>query len=100
VRDRKKYEIEDAIRRLTSDTAQLFGVPGRGVLEPGAFADVNVLDLDGLAVELPEVVHDFPTGAARYIQRSQGYRATIVNGALFVDNGTPTGAHAGRTLRS
>jgi N-acyl-D-aspartate/D-glutamate deacylase len=100
VRDREKYEIEDAIRRLTSDTARLFGVSDRGVLEPGTFADVNVLDLDALAVELPEVVHDFPTGAARFIQRSRGYRATIVNGAVFVDNGTPTGAHAGRTLRS
>ena len=36
VRDRKKYPIEDAIRRLTSDTADLFGVADRGVLEPGS----------------------------------------------------------------
>ncbi len=43
----------------------LFGVVDRGVLAPGAFADVNVIDLDALAVELPEVVHDFPTGAGR-----------------------------------
>jgi N-acyl-D-aspartate/D-glutamate deacylase len=100
VRDRGKYPVEDAIRRLTSDTAKLFGVSGRGVLEPGAFADVNVLDLDALAVELPEVVHDFPTGAARYIQRAQGYRATLVNGAVFVEDGSSTGAHAGQTLRS
>jgi N-acyl-D-amino-acid deacylase len=100
VRDRKKYEIEDAIRRLTSDTAELFGIAGRGVLTPGAFADVNVLDLEKLAVDLPEVVHDFPTGAARYIQRARGYRATLVNGAVFVEDGSPTGAHAGQTLRS
>jgi N-acyl-D-aspartate/D-glutamate deacylase len=100
VRDRGKYQIEDAIRRLTSDTADLFGISARGVLEPGAFADVNVLDLDALAVELPEVVHDFPTGAARYIQRAQGYLATLVNGAVFVEDGSPTGAHAGQTLRS
>ena len=70
------------------------------MLRPGAFADVNVIDLDGLALELPEFVHDFPTGAGRYVQRSRGYRATIVNGAVFVENGAPTGAHAGRTLRS
>jgi N-acyl-D-aspartate/D-glutamate deacylase len=100
VRDRGKYPVEDAIRRLSSDTAALFGVADRGVLAPGAFADVNVIDLDALAVELPELVHDFPTGAARYIQRSRGYRATIVNGAVFVDEGSPTGAHAGHTLRS
>jgi N-acyl-D-amino-acid deacylase len=100
VRDRAKYSIEDAIRRLTSDTAALFGVVDRGELRPGAFADINVIDLDGLAVELPEFVHDFPTGAGRYVQRSRGYPATIVNGQVFVENGAPTGAHAGRTLRS
>jgi N-acyl-D-amino-acid deacylase len=100
VRDREKYRVEDAIRRLTADTAELFGIADRGVLRPGTFADVNVIDLDALAVELPELVHDFPTGAPRYIQRSQGYLATIVNGAVFVDRGTPTGAHAGQTLRS
>ena len=100
VRDRKKYSIEDAIRRLTSDTAALFGIADRGVLRPGAFADVNVIDLDGLALELPELVHDFPTGAGRYVQRSRGYASTIVNGEVFVEHGTPTGTHAGHTLRS
>ena len=70
------------------------------MLRPGAFADVNVIDLDALALHLPEFVHDFPAGAGRYVQRADGYRATIVNGAVFVENGEPTGAHAGRTLRS
>jgi N-acyl-D-aspartate/D-glutamate deacylase len=100
VRDRGKYSIEDAIRRMTSDTAQLFGVADRGELRPGAFADVNVLDLDQLALHLPEYVHDFPAGAGRYVQRAKGYRTTIVNGAVFVVDGTTTGAHAGHTLRS
>jgi N-acyl-D-aspartate/D-glutamate deacylase len=100
VRDRGKYPIEDAIRRMTSDTAQLFGVQDRGVLRPGAFADVNVLDLDRLALHLPDYVHDFPAGAGRYVQRADGYRATIVNGAVFVENGKTTGAHAGHTLRA
>ena len=100
VRDKGKLTIEDAIRRMTSDTAQLFGVEGRGVLRAGAYADVNILDLDALALRLPEYVHDFPGGAGRYVQRADGYRATIVNGAVFVENGNTTGAHAGVTLRS
>jgi N-acyl-D-amino-acid deacylase len=100
VRDRRKYAIADAIRRLTSDTARLFGIADRGVLRPGAYADVNVFDLDALAVRLPEFVHDFPAGAGRYVQRADGYHATIVNGTQFVDHGEPTGAHAGHTLRS
>ena len=100
VRDREKYEIADAVRRMTYDTAALFGITGRGALRPGNFADVNVLDLDALALHLPEYVHDFPAGAGRYVQRADGYRATVVNGAVFVDAGEPTGNHAGRTLRS
>jgi N-acyl-D-aspartate/D-glutamate deacylase len=100
VRDREKFTIEEGVRRLTSDTGDLFGLRDRGRLVPGAFADVNVFDLDELALPLPEYVHDFPAGAGRYVQRSRGYRCTIVNGALFVDGGLPTGTHAGVTLRS
>ena len=69
----------------------MFGITDRGVLRPGAYADVNVIDLDGLALEVPELVHDFPTGAGRYVQRSRGYASTIVNGEVFVEHGTPTG---------
>jgi N-acyl-D-aspartate/D-glutamate deacylase len=100
VRDRQVFTLEEGVRRLTSDTATLFGVQGRGVLAPGAYADVNVLDLAALSLPLPEYVHDFPEGAGRYIQRSRGYDATIVNGEMFMDHGEHTGALAGRTLRS
>ncbi len=100
VRDLGRFPIEDAIRRLTSDNAALFGIRDRGAVQPGAFADLNVIDVDGLALEVPELVHDFPTGAARYVQRSRGYAATVVNGAVFVEDGNPTGAHVGHTLRS
>jgi N-acyl-D-aspartate/D-glutamate deacylase len=100
VRDRRHYTIEDAIRRMTRDTAQLFEVADRGELRSGAYADVNVIDLDALALRLPEFVHDFPAGAGRYVQRAEGYRCTIVNGTIFMEDGEPTGARAGRTLRS
>jgi N-acyl-D-aspartate/D-glutamate deacylase len=100
VRDRGKYALEHAVRRMTSDTAQLFGVGGRGAVRTGAYADLNVFDLDELALHLPEYVHDFPAGAGRYVQRADGYRATVVNGRIFMRDGEPTGAHAGVTLRS
>ena len=65
------------------------------MLRPGAFADVNVLDLDALALPLPEYVHDFPPAPAATCNAPSGYRDTIVNGAVFVEDGEPTGAHAG-----
>jgi len=100
VRDEQMISLEDAIRRLTSDTADLFGVRDRGRLVPGAFADVNVIDIDALALPLPRIAYDFPLGAGRYVQRANGYDATIVNGQIFMESGEHTGALAGVTLRS
>jgi N-acyl-D-aspartate/D-glutamate deacylase len=100
VRDRGLCSIGEAVRRLTSDTADLFGVVDRGRLQPGAYADVNVIDLDGMRLPQPEYVNDFPMGAGRYVQRATGYGTTIVNGQVFMEDGEHTGALAGRLLRS
>ena len=106
VRDREMFSIEEGVRRLTSDTAELFGIAGRGVIREGAYADLNVFDLDALRLPLPEYVHDFPHGAGRYIQRSAGYDATIVNGEVFMATSGATaglehtGALTGTLLRS
>ncbi|HAR30016.1 MAG TPA: amidohydrolase [Gammaproteobacteria bacterium] len=100
VRDRKLLSLEEAVRRLTSDTAQLFGLRDRGVLRAGAVADVNVIDLAGLRLPAPEYVRDFPGGAGRFVQRSAGYDCTLVNGQIFMERGEHTGAFAGRVLRT
>ena len=100
VRERQRWTLEEAVRRLTSDTAGLFGFTDRGVVRPGAHADVNVIDLEHLALPQPEFVHDLPNGAGRYIQGASGYDYTIVNGEVFMDHGEHTGAFAGRVVRS
>ena len=99
VRERNFLPLEDAVRRWTSDTADLFGIKGRGRLQPGAFADVNIIDLERLEVALPEYVHDFPGGAGRYVQKATGYDCTIVNGDVFMEDGQHTGNLTGRMLR-
>lgn len=99
VRDRGVLSLEDAVRRLSSDTANTFGIADRGVLRAGAFADLNVIDFGGLSLPVPEFVHDFPHGAGRFRQGASGYDATIVNGQLFMEQGRHTGALAGRLLR-
>jgi N-acyl-D-aspartate/D-glutamate deacylase len=100
VRERQRWAIEEAVRRLTSDTADLFGITDRGRLAVGAFADVNVIDFEGLHLPIPEYVNDFPNGAGRYVQGSSGYDYTLVNGHVFMDHGEHTGVLAGRMLRS
>ena len=99
VRDEGRFTLEDAVRRLTSEPADLFGVSDRGRLVPGGFADVNVIDLEGLALGYPEMAHDFPGGAPRWIQDADGYRQTLVNGEVFLESGQHTGVLAGRTVR-
>jgi len=100
VRERGICSIGEGIRRLTSDTAELFGLEDRGVLRPGAFADINVIDVDGLRLHAPEYVHDFPGGAGRFVQRADGYDCTLVNGQVFMEAGEHTGRLAGQLLRA
>jgi len=100
IRERQRWSIEEAIRRLTSDTADLFGISDRGRLVEGAFADVNVIDVDALELAQPEFVTDLPGGAGRYIQRASGYEYTLVNGEVFMEHGEHTGALPGTMLRS
>ena len=100
VRDRGIISLEDGIRRLSSDTASFIGYRDRGVLAPGMYADVNVIDLDAMWLPLPEIVHDFPTGAPRFVQRANGIDHPIVNGVPFMEGGQHTGDLAGRLLRS
>jgi N-acyl-D-aspartate/D-glutamate deacylase len=99
VRERGLVGIEEAVRRITSDTATFAGIHDRGVLRVGAHADVNVIDYDALALGMPEYVRDFPGGAGRFVQRATGYDHTIVNGEVFLEGGDPTGALAGVVLR-
>ena len=99
VREAGLYSLSEGIRRLTSGPARVIGLKDRGILRPGMRADVNVFDPNGVAERHPVLVHDFPGGAPRFIQKSTGYRATIVNGAVTVVDGEHTGTRAGQVLR-
>ncbi|MCZ6620052.1 MAG: amidohydrolase family protein [Gammaproteobacteria bacterium] len=99
MREQSLYTLGEGIRRLTSGPARVLNLSDRGTLAVGKRADVNVFDFDRVAECQPELVHDFPGGAPRYIQRSTGYKTTIVNGQVNVVNGEHTGVRAGRVLR-
>ena len=99
IRDAKLYSLEEGIRRLTSGPARVLGLSDRGTLKVGMKADVNVLDPAAVAERQPELVHDFPGGAPRYIQKSLGYKTTLVNGTVTLEDGEHVGERAGRVLR-
>ncbi len=100
VKERQHFTLEQAIRKLTLDTAQLFGIQDRGVVRQGAYADLNVIDYDNLQLPPPTFVQDLPAGGSRYIQKSVGYKHTLVNGQTFMNGLEHTGVCAGQVLRS
>ena len=94
-----KLPIEKAVKKMTADTAALYGLNDRGQLLPGKKGDLNVIDLDRLENALPEIATDLPAGAARFIQRARGYEATVVSGEVTFREGEHTGALPGRLVR-
>ena len=99
-RDRGIFSLEESIEMLTSKQMRVLGFADRGVLKVGHKADVNVLDVDRVEERQPTRVTDFPGGAPRLIQRAVGYRATVANGAIILENDELTGARSGRVLRN
>ncbi len=95
-----RLALEYAVRRLTGDGAQFYGLTDRGVIRAGMRADLNLIDYDNLALVHPEKVNDLPSSTGRLIQRSTGYLATLVAGEVVVDNGELTDARPGRLVRS
>ncbi len=102
VRDRPRggrLTLETAVKRQSHDTARLYGLDDRGVIAPGALADINVIDFDHLTLERPWLAFDLPAGGKRLLQRATGYRYTIKSGVVTFEDGTWTGATPGGVLR-
>ena len=101
VRERGALALEEAVRRMTSDPADFFGIRDRGRLKPGLAADVVVFDPASVgSAGRPERRYDLPGGAKRMVMRSKGIEYTVVNGAVTWEKGALTGASAGEVLRS
>jgi N-acyl-D-aspartate/D-glutamate deacylase len=102
VRDRTRgprLPLATAVKRLTHDTAELYGLADRGTVEPGKRADLNVIDFDALQLRYPERVTDLPAGAGRLVQHADGYVETIVAGQTVAALGELTDAMPGRLVR-
>ena len=102
-RDRQRgprLPLELLIKRQTSETADFFGLTDRGRLTPGLRADLNLIDFDRLRMHKPELVHDMPAGGRRFVQRVDGYQATLVAGTPIFERGEHTGALPGRLVRA
>lgn len=89
VREKQLISLPEAIRKMTSLPAQRMGWVDRGVIRPGAFADLVLFD--------PQTVQDRATFADPWATAT-GIEAVLVNGTLVWKSGEPTGALPGRVL--
>jgi N-acyl-D-aspartate/D-glutamate deacylase len=97
---RKLVPVEKAVRMMTSQPAQLFGLRERGLLAEGYAADIVVIDPATVSSEPARLVHDLPGDTPRLFAGSNGVVRVLVNGIETVRDGAPTGARPGSLLRS
>ena len=90
VRGRPTLSTEEAVRRMTSLPADLFGLAGRGRIALGAHADLVLFD--------PQTIVDRATYEQPFVP-PDGIRLVVVNGTTVVRNGNYTGERPGRVLR-
>jgi len=94
-----RFSLEYVVRKQTLDTATLYGLSDRGVLAVGKKADINVIDMQALQLDVPRMAYDLPAGGRRLVQGARGYDATVVSGVITRRHGVDTGARTGRLLR-
>ena len=91
--------LEEAVHRLTGMPANVHGLADRGVIRVGARADIVCFDVAELRASQAYHVEDFPANSGRYVVDSSGYKLTVVNGAVLIEEGKHTGALPGEVLQ-
>ena len=101
VREKQVISLENAVRKLSADQADFYGIRDRGRVKTGLAADLAIFDADRVGSPLrPEIVNDFPAGCKRMITRPSGMECVMVNGQIVMDGATPTDARAGVMVRN
>ena len=100
VLDRQVMSMEEAIRRWTWVPASVFGMKDRGLIREGMRADVTIFSPEELEAGEKEKVQDLPHGETRLIQKGKGFKHTIVNGKVLLNDDVHTGEMPGQLLRS
>ena len=90
--------VEQAVQRLTSDLAGVWGLTDRGQIAEGRFADLVIFDPDTIA-RGPEIWQDdLPGGGGRFIRHAVGVHTVVVNGQVLVQDGAYSDARPGRVV--
>ncbi|MGH7843501.1 MAG: N-acyl-D-amino-acid deacylase family protein, partial [Candidatus Binataceae bacterium] len=101
VREKQVMTLEHAIKRITSEPADFFGIKNRGRLLPGMAADVVVFDFNTVGSnKRGEMRNDLPGNGRRLVMPARGIEHVVVNGQELYHEGKLSGAMPGQVLRS
>jgi len=96
VRNSGAMTLQSAVKKITADTADIWGLKDRGRLKPGMAGDVVVFDPMTIARGDERPAFDMPGDGMRYVRDAIGIRAVMVNGEMAWTSAGYTDAHAGR----
>jgi N-acyl-D-amino-acid deacylase len=85
VRETGTFSLQEAVRRLTSDPADKYRIPGRGRIAAGQWADLLLFDPAAVGISPLERSADLPGGGTRMTRRPRGVHAVWVNGRQIAD---------------
>ncbi|MFD3495354.1 amidohydrolase family protein [Streptomyces sp. NPDC058690] len=100
LRGRKLVSLEQAVKMLTDDPAQLFGLRDRGRIQEGFHADLVLFDPERIDAGPATLVHDLPGDSPRLDSKAIGIVSVRVNGVETLRDDKVTGAVPGTVLRS
>jgi N-acyl-D-aspartate/D-glutamate deacylase len=101
VRERQAMTLEHAVKRITSEPADFFGIKERGRLRQGWKADVTLFDPNTVnSARRAKMQNDLPGGGRRLVMPAEGIEYTIVNGSVLYEHGKHSGTMPGQVIRS
>ncbi len=95
VRKGRHLSLEQAVAKITGETADIWGLKDRGRLQPGLAADIVVFDAETIDREAELPTFDMPGDGMRYVRAARGIDTVLVNGEVAYANGAYTEARAG-----
>ena len=95
VRKAGALTLEQAVAKITGETADIWGLKDRGRLQPGLAADIVVFDPDRIDRAEERPIFDMPGDGMRYVRDATGIDTVLVNGQVAYTNGAYTEARAG-----
>ncbi len=91
--------LEEAVRKITGDTAKIWGMENRGLIQNGYQADITIFDPETIARGAEYFVQDVPGDGNRYVRDAIGIDTVVINGAIAYQHSSGyTDNHRGQII--